>query len=80
VSIRIDGPSPNYSSSQLCYLLAVWCGHCHQLFNIEDAKLMEISGMLYQRVEVPSHITVSCDAYEMFQLSWQNVAQVLVVC
>jgi hypothetical protein len=47
---------------------------------VEDPELMEIFGMLYQCMEVPSRITVSCDAYEMFQLSWRNVAQVLAVC
>jgi predicted oxidoreductase len=75
-----DGPSVTYSASRFRYLLGVWCARHHRPFTIvDDDELVEIFRMLYERVEIPSRITVSRDIQEMFQLSRRTVTQVLVV-
>ena len=61
--------------------LAIWVAHCHQPFAIvEDNELIDIFVDLNNKVEVPSHFTVSRDVKEIFDLSRVNVAAILKVC
>jgi hypothetical protein len=74
------GPSAMYSAARLRYWIAVWCARRHRPFTIvDDSELVEIFKMLYERVEIPSRITISRDIQEMFRLSRDNVSRVLVV-
>lgn len=70
-----------YSPAKFRYLLAMWCARRHRLFIIiEDQEFCDIFRMLYDRVDIPSRVTISRDVREMFEHCRHNVSQVLLVC
>jgi hypothetical protein len=60
--------------------LALWMARRHRPFTIvEDDELINIFTDLNNKVEVPSHITVSRDVQEIFKMSRVKVSDILKV-
>jgi len=69
-----------YSYPKFCVKLALWVACCHRPFSIvEDEELIDIFMDLNNKVEVPSHVTVSRDVKEIFQISQSKVVEILQV-
>jgi len=69
-----------YSYPKFRMKLALWVAHHHCLFAIvEDEELVDIFMDLNNKVEVPSHWTVSHDVQEIFHISQVNAASMLQV-
>ena len=69
-----------YSYPKFRMKLALWVARRHRPFAIvEDDELIDIFMDLNNKVEVPSHITVSRDVKEIFRISRVKVSEILQV-
>jgi predicted oxidoreductase len=60
--------------------ITIWVACRHRPFAIiEDDELVDIFKDLNNKVEVPSHFTVSRDVKEIFEMSRKQVAAILKV-
>jgi hypothetical protein len=79
-SITSFAHGSTYSYPKFRVKLALWVARRHRPFSIiEDEELIDIFMDLNNRVEVPSHVTVSCDVKEIFQISRVKVVEILQV-
>ena len=69
-----------YSPMHFQFLLEMWCAHCHQPFKIVlDPELGAIFQMLYDCVDIPHPMTVSHDVSQIYNISKEQVTNVLQV-
>ena len=74
------GQGVNYSYTRLRYLLTMWIAWRHHPFAIvEDPEFIKLLRMLYARMEIPSHVTVSRDLKDIFDNSRAQVKSMLQV-
>lgn len=67
-----------YSYPKFRMKLALWVSRRHRPFAIvEDPELVDIFMDLNNKVEVPSHVTISRDVKEIFYISRKNLAVIL---
>jgi len=80
-SIAAFAQGSTYTPQKFRMKLALWVAHRHRPFSIvEDDELIDIFMDLNNKVEVPSHFTMSRDVKEIFDLSRVKVAAILKVC
>ena len=61
-SIVVFANSATYSLACLQFMLTMWCASHHRPFKIvDDAEFQGMLGMLYNKVHIPLHVTVSWD-------------------
>ena len=69
-----------YTPHKFQMKVAIWVARRHCPFTIvEDNELVDIFKDLNNKVEVPSHFTVSRDVKEIFEMSRKQVAAILKV-
>lgn len=69
-----------YTLHKFWMKIAIWVARWHHPFTIvEDNELVDIFKDLNNKVEVPSHFTVSCNVKEIFEMSRKQVAAILKV-
>jgi hypothetical protein len=79
-SITSFAHDSTYSYPKFRVKLALWVARRHRPFSIvEDKELINIFMDLNNKVEVPSHVTVSHDVKEIFQISRSKSAEILQV-
>ena len=80
-SITAFAHGSTYTPQKFQMKLAIWVARRHRPFAIvEDEELVNIFMDLNNKVEVPSHFTVSRDVKEIFDMSRVKVAEILKVC
>ncbi|KAF8515549.1 hypothetical protein JB92DRAFT_2829628 [Gautieria morchelliformis] len=77
-ALAVYANGTTHSSTHMLFLLAKWCAHNHRPFSIiNDKELIQIFKMLYGRVDIPSHVTLSRDIHEVFDFSKAHVSRFL---
>ena len=79
-SIATFAAGSTYTEAKFCYHLVMWITTCHRPFSIvEDPEFRALLRMLYGRVEIPSHVTVTRDMHLILRDAKGHLTAVLRV-